>query len=217
MKIFSSQKKVIIASLFTLIFQIPSLAVTISDRVSSGSITWGNGTSNFFEDVNPGAGDTFDVTFSPGASALISSATGVFEPFYPAPPVFTGLAPVTGTFEWVANSGVGFIYELQNDLVFNFDNGISVTYGSGEQFLGAFGAEAGVAFEELSTMNASVVVPGEPDVFLLAEELTFGDLAGGSSGEYGASVQATVPEPSTILGLLTAVGITLCASKRKQS
>jgi hypothetical protein len=193
----------------------PAQAVMIT-----GELQWDDATSNFFEDVNPGAGDSFDVTFSPGGLAAVFSAVGDFVPFFPATPpapeAFYPLTPVTATFDWVSGVGTEFVYNLRNDLVFDFANGVSVTFLSAP-FLGSFDGDNGVAFEETAFSQAIVSIPGI-DRFVLGEELSFADIAGGNAGEYGAIVQTAVPEPLTILGTGMALGLgTLFKKKRGSS
>ncbi len=121
-----------------------------------------------------------------------------------------------GTFEWDSNVGTDFIYNLTNNLVFDFANGVSVTFLPG-QFLGSFDGNNGVAFEETVSSQALVSLPGIGLVPVGGEELTFADIAGGNAGEYGAVVQ-TVPEPLTILGTGMALGLgTLFKKKRGSS
>ena len=193
----------------------------------AGDLEWNNRTNNFFEAVDPIPGNEFSVTFSPGNEAVVSSASGAFLPdFNPAPPLsIVNLTPAVANFRYADDQGsVGtneFIYELVNNLDFNFDNGVSMSYSEGDQFLGSFnftdGIATGVEFEEFGLAEGSLSIPSSPDAFLLAEELTFSDLAGGDFGGYEASIQAAVPEPITILGSFTALGFGALFKKKKLS
>ena len=190
----------------------PAKAATIL-----GELEWDDGTSNFFEDVNPGTGDTFDVFFSPGGDppaveglAESFDTTGIFVPPLQFadpgnPQLLTVTPPAEGNFIYSTNqSGAGsgsFVYELVNDLVFVLEDedapagAVTVTYGAGERFLGSFdtvgGQPVGVGFEEIGEIAATVTIPGEGTFTSpnVIEELVFTDLEGGNFGSYGAEVQ----------------------------
>ncbi len=78
---------------------VSTIAVTSfapAQAIGFGELQWDNSTSNFFEDVNPGAGDSFDVTFSPGGVAAVFEAIGSFAPFFPTVPDFYDVASCCG-------------------------------------------------------------------------------------------------------------------------
>ena len=211
-----------------------------------GEFGFENGTTNFFEDVNPtlvGFTDDFNVTFSPitaGEQASTFNTSGVFTPPLPdAPPVaILDLDQVTGTFSQTSYNdndssgdisvGDTFEYQLINDdLIFDFDDGVTVTYGEGEIFLGTFdfdvsGNPIGVEFVEENEVNPEVTIAGDPDSPYtgdqVRESLIFSDLEGGEFGEYAGEVQIVevVPEPGTILGLLVIGGLSLSLKRKKQ-
>ena len=174
----------------------------IATPAKAGQLGWSDGTSDFFDDVNPVAGDTFSVTFSPDSLeglAAVFSATDEFDPFFDTPEFVALTPPPTGNFEFVTGldpvDGIfqEFQYELTNDLVFNFDtdgnenasgNEVSLTIGAGSTFEGLFndvppgGSNSlGVEFETLEI--ASVIVTIEDQTFSLGnpnfpvDELTF--------------------------------------------
>ena len=163
------------------------IATTSVQAAILGEFEYDDGTSNFFEDVNPGEGDTFTVTFSPGGLAESFDISGIFTvpeggPLPPADPanpvtldvVNGSILPEpfpTATFQWVQTFENGsFEYELVNPLVFDFtnqddpinadgfENTATVAYGAGERFLGVFD-NGGVSFEEATTEGAVVLPP----------------------------------------------------------
>lgn len=211
-----------------------------------GEFGFENGTTNFFEDVNPtlvGFTDEFNVTFSPiaaGEQASTFNTSGVFTPPLPdAPPgVILDLDQVTGTFRQIGYNdndssgdislGDTFEYQLINDdLTFDFDDGVTVTYGEDEIFLGTFdfdvsGNPIGVEFVEENEVNPVVTIVGNPNSPFtgdqVRESLIFSDLEAGDFGEYAGEVQVVevVPEPGTILGLLVIGGLGLGLKRKKQ-
>jgi hypothetical protein len=204
----------------------------------AGSLQWSDGATSFLADVNPGAGDTFSVTFSPDSIALIGTANGEFVPPFAAasPPYDQSVVPAIGNFEWFSNlppvDGVvqEFEYELTNDLVFDFNNGVVVTYAAGTLFQGEFdvpvggGPIEGVEFEEIELAGVTVETPdgtfnlGDPDFPVTGAALVFEDLAEGAAGYSGSvSVGQSVPEPASILGLLAFGGLGLAMKRKKQS
>ncbi|MDJ0746985.1 MAG: PEP-CTERM sorting domain-containing protein [Xenococcaceae cyanobacterium MO_167.B27] len=174
----------------------------IATPARAGQLGWSDGTSDFFDDVNPVAGDIFSVTFSPdslGGLAAVFSASDEFAPFFDTPELIALTPPPTGNFEFVTGldpvDGIfqEFQYELTNDLVFNFDtdgnenasgNEVLLTIGAGSTFQGEFNENPpggsnplGVEFESLEI--ASVIVTTGDQTFSLGnpnfpvDELTF--------------------------------------------
>jgi hypothetical protein len=202
-----------------------------AQALTTGSLGWSNGTSDFFDDVNPGEGDTFSVTFSPDSISLVSLANGLFTPpFAPAPvPYIQILTPAVGNFAYIASGGGGnrFFYQLTSDLVFAFDNGATITWGTGTVVAGEFDDEGGSVEFELSNPpgeigeNTLPTVTGiQPYDFVLPTDvLQFGDSSLAGGGVYDAEVDVTrehVPEPGTILGLLAVGGLGLVSRFKKQ-
>jgi len=202
-----------------------AIAAPAQAIVITGTLGWENGTSDFFGDVNPGAGDTFSVTFSPDNIALISAATGVFNPeFAPAPPPYMATTTATGNFIHSANqTGLAageFRYELTNDLAFVFPDagkgdGASVTWATGTTFIGFFDTSNSVEFEVEGLLPTIAGIA--PPHFVVDDVLQFGDGVGDADGVYDAEVEvAHVPEPGTILGLLAVGGLGLVSRFKKQ-
>ena len=222
--------------------------------VHAGQLSWTDGTSEFFEDVlfDPSTTpvgtdlDDFSVTFNPGTQVSVFTANGEFNPAFPSidpsNPQFFTVNPSTGDFTEGVYLGLvagvpEFEYELEDDLVFDFGNGVEVTYAAGSTFLGEFDLAPdgitieGVEFElEQSAEGTNVTIgnqeyyePGDPnfdsDFPLTGLTLTFDEPAGGTFGEYsaGTTVASTVPEPTTILGLLAVSGLGLSLKRKKQS
>lgn len=205
----------------------------------AGTLEWGDGTSDFFsdfvdvdlDDLEGTLPDDFSVIFSPdslGGQAAVSIATVEFAPFFDVPPLelVDLVSPPTGNFEFIEGSvdGLTFEYELQNNVVFEFDNGVEVVFGAGEIFLGDLEVEGdsvvGVEFLE-ETIASDVTIPGIPADELIAgaEELTFGSVSPDGGGYQGEVVVSgtTTPEPTTILGLLAVGGLGLGLKRKKQS
>ena len=193
----------------------------------TGTLGWSNGTSDFFSDVNPGAGDTFSVTFSPDNITLISTATGVFNPeFAPAPPPYTATTTATGNFAYSANqAGLAageFRYQLTGPLAFVFPDpgkgsGASVTWATGTTFIGLFDTPNSVEFEVEGHLPTITGIAEIPPHFVVDDVLQFGDGVGPAGGVYDAQVEvANVPEPGTILGLLAVGGLGMVSRFKRQ-
>ena len=215
---------------FTGIATNPTQAATLL-----GEFEYDDGTSNFFEDVNPEVnGDTFSITFSPEGEAATFDTSGIFTPPLPdAPPgVILDVVPETVEFTLVNGSYTNdlnpFEYELAEPLQLSFNNGdVIVEYGANERFLGVFEVEnnerVGISFEE-EDVDASVTIlgtqyPNDVPGTSVLEELAFSDLPGGEFGGYEGLTQVRqgVPEPATILGLLTIGGLGLGLNCKKKS
>ena len=171
-----------------------------------GALEWDDGTSNFFDDVNPVVGDIFSVDFvSPLFTSdvtTVSGASGLFSDFGPFPDTVDLIpdAP-TGNFSYSSDQtglGAGFFrYQLDDPLVFNFDPNsddsaeASVTFGAGSTFVGEFdtnpaGVTEGVEFELDVASNATQVTVGgevysftggsDGDNFITGDAFVFGDI-----------------------------------------
>jgi len=202
------------------------IASAIAAPAQAGNLGWENGTSNFFSDVNPGAGDTFSVTFSGAGVAFVTSASGEFVPPFTFtdntianPPYVTNLTPPVGNFEFVtafdSNSGE---YKLTNDLAFAFSNGATVTWEAGTIFEYLFDEIGSVEFELGDDPDNVPLVTGiQPYDFVLPTDvLQFGDSITSAPGVYDASVDVHVPEPGTILGLLAVGGLGMVSRLKRQ-
>ena len=139
-----------------------------------------------------------------------------------------------------------FEYELNGDLTFVFQgegsdttpNGTTVTIESGARFLGEVDVAAdnvtpeGIEFELLAgdvsvvTNGQDYTIGGEPcddgECTVIGDIFEFGQALNSSQGLYQGEVviqgpNGRVPEPATILGLLTIGGLGLSLKRKKQS
>ena len=181
----------------------------VQAQIFLGSLAFSDGTNDWFNELSPGVGDTFNVEFNPLDLNFVSTATGVFAPPLFNPPI-ESITSSTGTFEFVEFNGSDFIYQLTNNLNFAFNNGVTISYLADSSFLGRFNDPGAVEFQELST---SISVTGlEENVSILADTLIFSDSNASGGGTYNSQIDVEsvpVPEPSTVIGLgvLTSFGI----------
>jgi hypothetical protein len=187
----------------------------------TGSLSFQDGTDDFFNEVNVGSGDTFDVKFNGGSILFVSEASGDFVPPFTGDNTIETIAPSTGEFLYVSGTAAtGFTYELTNDLIFDFGNGAVVTWHSGTLFNGEFTAtDNSVQFQwqQGQTLLPTVTGIGE-DVTTIATAFQFSDTAASQNGGYTGSIDVvkTTPEPATLLGLgMVAAGVFV--SRRKKS
>lgn len=207
-----------------------------SAPAQAGQLGWDDATSDFYSDViNPDGtltGNDFSVTFSPDALAAVFSATEQFAPFF-NPPELAFVDPITVGFDNFVDLGVvagiqEFEYDLANDLVFDFGNGVIVTLAADSTFLGeidaAGGTLEGVELEVVDIAGVTVQIGsdtytlGGPKLFVTGFAFEFEDIAAIGGGEYAGlvSVAAKVPEPGTILGLLAFGGLGLGLKRKKE-
>ena len=229
---------------------VPAQAQTLT-----GGLTWSNETTKFIQDftilnglIDPldleasipavnaalSAASPFDVTFDPGGTARVGSASGDFATSFPVTGINYNVAPSTGIFGYEVGSArvtasgnsIEFEYLLEDDLNFDFevDPDVQVLYSQNDEFLGLLeldpttGNVLGVEFEE-ETIGGQVTI-GEVTQEPLAQALVFEDIVGTDLGEYGASVSVqghSVPEPASILGLLAVGGLGMAMKRKKQS
>ena len=217
------------------IVTVPAQAATV------GVLEWDEGTDDFFDDALDDIGvGLFDVTFiNPdleedlGQVTFVSGASGIFDPIF-SPLGETNLLGIpTGTFTATGTStplpGLGTEYEylLDNDLVWNFDpneNGIAdaiYTMKAGsifEVFVDDDETEVSVQLVQLEA-GSWVVGEVDPETFDATQaEFDFGQIEDADFGGYEQEANATtgVPEPATILGLLTVSGLALALKRNKQ-
>jgi hypothetical protein len=192
----------------------------------ASQLEFDDGTDDFFAEVNPIDDNAFDVVFSPDGLATSFSATGQFEEFFPVTPALYSLTPATGNFTYtgVGDGTIGspMEYTLDNNLVFAFTNGVSLTLEAGSEFAGEFdfdnGTPIGVGFEIDFDEGSFFTIPGEGIVPTTSFEMTFGDIAESGGGEYGVvASKEVVPEPASILGLLAVGGLGLGLKRKKQA
>ncbi len=207
------------------------------------TLEWDNGTDDFIDEVTDGTTLTqgsFDVIFSPaslGGQAAVFIADGHFAPFF-NPPELVGIVPLDsaiGNFSFLANTVIpgGFldaaIYQLTENLVFNFDSGVTATLSTGSEFEGLLTADGSVEFDLISGVNNGeweFFLPDNPDtpefdpktIFADSSVFEFGQTAGSTAGGYLAEgTDVKTPEPGTILGLLAVSGLGLGLKRKKKS
>jgi hypothetical protein len=187
--------------------------------LSNGSIAFNAVTNNFFTDVNPGAGDTVTINFSPPID--VSSADGPFKTlgFFPSPNNYPIVSNPSAVLNYVSGDPSGFVYSLNSPLAFNFTNGISLNIGAGSTFSGSFNVPGGVRFEITNHgigSNFGNTIAGDTTI---PSGLNFTLTALDGAGTGGATVLATTsavatPEPFTIIGTL--IGGTAALRMRKK-
>ncbi|AFY95106.1 PEP-CTERM sorting domain-containing protein [Chamaesiphon minutus] len=184
--------------------------------LNSGQLVFQDGTTNFFEGVNPVAGDTFAVQFNPGSLAFVTDASESFSGSFPVIPLAYTITPsALATFAFDAvNAPNTFDYRLTSgNLAFTFTNGVNLTVANNSLFRGSFNAATrGVDFGVIDSTgsffsNADGLVPTATLAF------SFGDIPGGNSGGYSIAA-SPVPEPFTIIG--TIIGGTAAFRMRKK-
>lgn len=214
------------------------IATAIAAPAQASTLAWKGKTSSFLNDVSPSTGDIFSVTFSPSTVnpspddiAFITTATGVFNPeFKPTPPKYKTTTTATGNFIYSADqtglTSGEFRYQLTNDLTFIFPDpsegsGASVTWATGTTFRGIFETKNYVKFDvEGPLPTVTGISAADP---ILVDRLHFydrfnNDGNGFGNSRYKALIKTTtdVPEPGTILGILTVGGLGMVSRFKKQ-
>lgn len=187
----------------------PAQALTSSLGFSDGADDW-------FSEVTPGAGDTFDVEFNPFDLNFVSTSTGVFAPLL-SPPV-EAIESSIGSFEFVSEDGMGgFTYALISDLVFDWNSGVTVTWAAGTEFLGTFNNPDSIQFDLAHNFLASVT--GVGDVTTIGTTFQFSDTAAIAGGTYNGLVDVTtaVPEPASMLGLVAIGAVAAGGALKKKA
>ncbi|MDY7005880.1 MAG: PEP-CTERM sorting domain-containing protein [Cyanobacteriota bacterium] len=184
----------------------------------AGSLAFSDGADDWFSEVTPGAGDTFDIEFNPFSLNFVTTATG---PFSSVPTPVSSVVPSVGTFEFVEFETPDiFIYELTDQLTFDFTNGISVTWGAGTEFMGMFNTPNSLEFMLLEDQGLLATVDGIGSEFkVIAETLQFSDTSAPGGGTYNSQVDVgihDIPEPATLFGL-GVVTAGLVTSRRKKN
>ncbi|MDY7005878.1 MAG: PEP-CTERM sorting domain-containing protein [Cyanobacteriota bacterium] len=184
----------------------------------AGSLAFSDGADNWFSEVDPGVGDTFDIQFNPLDLNFVTTATGPF-----APPLFDipveDITSSVGEFEFWTFDGSEFIYKLTNDLEFAFENGVSVTWKAGTKFMGMFNGPDSVEFMLAEDQGILAMVEGIGTEFkVIAETLQFSDTVAPGGGTYNAQIDVAVhvPEPTALFGL-GVVTAGLVTSRRKKN
>jgi hypothetical protein len=226
---FATKKVSFKTSTLTQLLAVGSLAIGVGAIVptapaqaavlNTGELVFQDGTSNFFEQVVPGAGDTFSVNFNPGNLAFVTGASGVFgtPPYFPVTPLAYTIAPSTGNFTFSGINAPGtFDYTLTGgSLPFTFNNGVNLTVANGSIFRGAFNNfTRGVDFGIISS-TGSFFSNADGQVPTTALAFSFGDIPNGTGGSYGISA-APIPEPFTIIGTIVG-GVAAIRMRKKLS
>ncbi len=221
----------------------PARAFTLNEFHALG---WDDGTSNFYNDAFDAfgtVGDQFTVTFcnpsqAPDCFATIEDAQGDYEDIFTPPSPGPGnvvdvLSPFpTATWENVAIlPSNGFAaraeFELVNSpLVFSFERNeipTTQTLPVGSRIQGEIELDEALEFElEAGVNNAGEWFLEIPDQAEFADRsvFEFGITSNQvTSGVYNAEAEirhTPVPEPATILGLLTVGGLGLGLKRKKQ-
>ena len=215
----------------------PARAFTLNS-----TLEWDDATSDFWDGVDlTDENNVFSVTFTPanlGGEAAVFIATGNFSPFFPDLPNFfpiNGGNGVTGTFANIGQDSPGFglpdlpaseaYYELTNDLEFDFGNEVSATLSSGAIFVGIQEPDTSYEFDleggagDSSEWEFSIPGMNKTATF---SNFEFGDLPPLDGGDFATEgfVEGdggpTVPEPASILGLLTICGLGLGLKRKKE-
>jgi hypothetical protein len=195
----------------------PASAVTFN----TGELDFGVFVSPFGSDVNPGAGDTFNVTFNPSGTVNIFNnplnPLGSFSPTFTAGSTIGSNSPTVG-FSYVSGS----TYKLDQDLVFNFAAATptSFTLKQNSTFtetdiFNATNQKVGAGLQ-LASNAGSFFTNGGDTTNVPTLTFSFNDSGLPTNGLYitQASPTAVVPEPFTIIG--TIVGGTAAFRMRKK-
>jgi len=199
------------------------IATAIAAPAQASTLGWSNGTSDFFSQVVPADGDTFQTIFSPDSISLVSTATGVFNPEFALapPPYIQNLTPAVGNFTYVSGTGGtggSGQYALSSPLTFAFTNGATVTWAPGTLFDYLFDTATSVEFEVADSQPSPTItgIAEIPPYGVIDDVIQFGDSSSVDGGVYDAEVDVAVPEPGTILGLLAVGGLGLVSKLKKQ-
>ena len=189
----------------------PAQAITFS----TGQLDFGDSTSSFANDVNPVAGNNFNVTFNPlGTATIFSPVTGSFSPTFTAGTIGSNSPTVN-----FSNIG-GSTYRLNQALVFNFATATPTsftlnqnsTFTETEIFNGGVRVGAGL---QLASSTGTFFTNAGNITSIPTFALSFTDTGLPSGGRFVAQASPTaVPEPFTIIG--TIIGGTAAFRMRKK-
>ncbi|MEM9735549.1 MAG: hypothetical protein AAF908_02960 [Pseudomonadota bacterium] len=187
----------------------PAQALTVT-----GELFFSNGTEDYFAEVSPGSGDTFDFVFNPFDLNFVTTQSGVFAVPFDGSPV-QGVSSSVGSFSFVSGDTANFVYGLTNDLLFAYDNGVTVTFESGTLFDGTFSSSDQVEFimQDGELPLVSGIAPGNDP---LLTTFSFSDTAAAGGGVYNTAVSVgQIPLPATGLLALAAFGGLFFAGRRR--
>ena len=190
----------------------PAQAITFN----SGDLNFGVFTSSFANDVNPVAGNSFNVTFNPSGTASIFSATGSFAP------TFTTGSTIGSNSPTVSFSNIGgSTYRLNQALVFNFAAATPTSFTLNQnstftetEILNSDRVRVGSGLQLASSTGTFFTNAGDiTSIPTLA--FSFTDTGLPSGGLFVAQASPTaVPEPFTVIG--TIIGGTAAFRMRKK-
>jgi hypothetical protein len=199
--------------------------------LNGGQVVFTGETTGFLELQNAVPLNSFNVTFNfnpepaPGAAsnATVSSASTPFTTYFNQNPNGSGSYPLnprtqTVAFNYFSGDNDGFTYKLGSDLVFAFENSVTLTMKEGTRFVGS-NSGTGVSLANNSPSGA-FYSQGGMNTSVEALSFTLNDITSGSTGGYSIlastvePVTASVPEPLTIVG--TILGGTAAIRIRKK-
>ena len=189
----------------------PAQAITFN----TGELDFGVFTSPFATNVNPVAGNNFNVTFNPDIIANILRATGSFSPTFTTGSTIGSNSPTVG----FTNIG-GSTYSLNQALVLNFAAATPTTFTLNqnstftETEIFSNGVRVGAGLQLANSAGAFFTNAGDiTNVPTVA--FSFNDTGLPSGGLFIAQASPTaVPEPFTIIG--TIIGGTAAFRMRKK-
>ena len=196
-----------------------------------GTLGWQDNTTNFVpigDGLNP-LNESFEVTFNTEL-VNVNIATGYFEDELGInAPVLVSVPTTTSGFTFESNVGLPpneAFYKNDSNLEFDFNSlvpGLKATLPAGAIFQLEQEPDGAVSAELLGGENEESewlfdipdlgIIKAEDSVFL------FGDLVGQAGGTYaneGEIERDSIPEPSTILGLVAVGGLGLALKRKKQ-
>ncbi|WP_310413978.1 PEP-CTERM sorting domain-containing protein [Chamaesiphon sp. OTE_8_metabat_110] len=187
--------------------------------LNGGQVVFTGETTGFLELQDAVAGNSFNVTFNfnpdpaPGTAdnAKVSSASAPFTTYFNQNPNGSGSYPLdpqtqTVAFKYVSGDNDGFTYTLDSNLVFAFENSVTLTIKNDTRFVGN-NSGTGVSLSNNSPSGA-FYSQGTIDTPVKALSFTLNDITSGSTGGYSIlastvePVTASVPEPLTIVGTI---------------
>ncbi|MEM8555937.1 MAG: VPLPA-CTERM sorting domain-containing protein [Pseudomonadota bacterium] len=187
-----------------------------SVHAATGTLAFQQSTDEWFSEVTVGIGDTFTVDFSPFGFSFVDEATGVFAPGLNLP--IQDITTSTGEFEFISGDATSFVYALSKNLIFDFDNGVAVTFGAGTEFNGAFqGTSSNIVVFDMAENPIITFGDVGEQLNVVSAEFRFEEsqpFFGGGFYNIEVSV-APVPLPATASMIAAAVGGLAIARRRR--
>ncbi|WP_373546506.1 hypothetical protein [Chamaesiphon sp.] len=190
----------------------PAQAITFN----TGELDFGVFTSPFAANVNPVAGNNFNVTFNPSGTASIFNATDSFTPTF-TPGSTIGSNSPTVNFSNISGS----TYRLNQALVFNFATATPTSFTLNQnstftetEIFNNSGVRVGAGLQ-LASSTGTFFTNGGNITNIPTFAFSFTDTGIPTGGLFVAQASATaVPEPFSIIG--TIVGGTAAFRMRKK-